>query len=63
MHTGTFGLPMRQRRARWRTLAASALTLGFLAFTASVQGQAFPSRPLVVIYPYPPGSTTDQHPR
>ena len=60
MHAGTSAQEQpRQHRGCWGALAAIALALGSLAFTASAQGQAFPSRPLVVIYPYPAGSTTD----
>src|SRR4029079_8068293 len=40
-----------------RLLAAAA----WLAIAASAHGQAFPSRPITLICPWPPGGSTDLH--
>ena len=45
-----------QRRLTWRVLTAVAL---FLAGLSSVHAQAWPSKPVRIIVPFPPAGTTD----
>ncbi|HYF19628.1 MAG TPA: tripartite tricarboxylate transporter substrate binding protein [Ramlibacter sp.] len=48
--------PLRRRAVLGWTLAASG---GLLASTAAAQGAAFPSRPLRMVVPFPPGGIAD----
>jgi tripartite-type tricarboxylate transporter receptor subunit TctC len=48
-------------RRRWLALAALAATLTATALPALAQTPAFPTRPITLIVPWPPGGSTDRH--
>lgn len=51
---------MKKRSANWLRTITLALVAGALQFSGPAQSQeAFPSKPLRVIVPYPPGGSTD----
>jgi tripartite-type tricarboxylate transporter receptor subunit TctC len=47
--------------SRRRLLAASALAATMPATMARAQAPAFPSRPITLVVPWPPGGSTDRH--
>ncbi|MCK6427033.1 MAG: tripartite tricarboxylate transporter substrate binding protein [Burkholderiaceae bacterium] len=49
------------RRVALTALAATAATTAGLAPLASAQAQAFPSKPVTLIVPWPAGGSTDRH--
>ena len=52
---------MFTRRMALTALAATAATTAGLAPLASAQAQAFPSKPITLIVPWPAGGSTDRH--
>jgi tripartite-type tricarboxylate transporter receptor subunit TctC len=54
-------LPSRLRRTLLATLALAASALGTLPAPAHAQAQAFPTRPVTMIVPWPAGGSTDRH--
>lgn len=52
---------MFTRRVALTALAATAATTAGLAPLASAQAQAFPSKPVTLIVPWPAGGSTDRH--
>lgn len=52
---------MFTRRMALTALAATAATTAGLAPLASAQAQAFPSKPVTLIVPWPAGGSTDRH--
>lgn len=52
---------MFTRRVALTALAAAAATTAGLAPLASAQAQAFPSKPVTLIVPWPAGGSTDRH--
>jgi tripartite-type tricarboxylate transporter receptor subunit TctC len=48
-------------RRRWLALATLAATLTATALPALAQTPAFPTRPITLIVPWPPGGSTDRH--
>jgi tripartite-type tricarboxylate transporter receptor subunit TctC len=51
------------RRSALALLAAPAVWKGLRAFTASARAEQYPSRPIRIIVPYPPGGPYDAIPR
>lgn len=52
---------MFTRRMALTALAATAATTAGLAPLASAQAQAFPSKPITLVVPWPAGGSTDRH--